>query len=96
MATNIFSVLITGANRGLGYEFVRQLANGENPPKFIFAACRGKSDDLQRLAEAAPKNTKIQIVQLGNVMILFRCVNTTIVHHIRFFIVCHKMSEMYI
>ena len=34
------SVLITGANRGLGLEFVKQLLNLPSPPELLFAACR--------------------------------------------------------
>lgn len=66
MASKIFSVLITGANRGLGLEFVRQLANGKNPPKFIFAGCRTNSDGLKQLVDTTPAATKIQVIQLGN------------------------------
>ncbi|KAJ8043695.1 hypothetical protein HOLleu_10900 [Holothuria leucospilota] len=42
------SILITGANRGIGLEFVRQLAsNKEGKWKYIFAACRNpdKAED---------------------------------------------------
>lgn len=34
------SVLITGANRGLGLEFVKQFLGLPNPPKHLFATCR--------------------------------------------------------
>ena len=34
------SVLITGANRGLGLEFVKQFVNLPVPPQFMFATCR--------------------------------------------------------
>lgn len=34
------SVLITGCNRGLGLEFVRQLVKQQNPPAKIIATCR--------------------------------------------------------
>ena len=34
------SVLITGANRGIGLEFVKQFAALAKPPKHIFAGCR--------------------------------------------------------
>ena len=34
------SVLITGANRGIGLEFVKQLLRLAKPPKHIFAVCR--------------------------------------------------------
>ena len=34
------NILITGCNRGLGFEFVKQLANSLVPPENIFACCR--------------------------------------------------------
>ena len=34
------SVLITGANRGIGLEFVKAFLNLGSPPKFLFAGCR--------------------------------------------------------
>ena len=37
---SIRSVLVTGANRGIGLEFVRQLLALETPPKHIIALCR--------------------------------------------------------
>ena len=37
---SIRSVLVTGANRGIGLEFVRQLLALETPPKHIIASCR--------------------------------------------------------
>jgi len=37
------SVLITGANRGLGLEFVKQIIALPEPPEFLFATCRSLS-----------------------------------------------------
>ena len=37
---SIRSVLVTGANRGIGLEFVRQLLALQTPPKHIIASCR--------------------------------------------------------
>lgn len=34
------SVLVTGANRGIGLEFVKQFVKLSDPPRFVFATCR--------------------------------------------------------
>ena len=55
------SVLVTGANRGLGLEFARQyLDDGWQ----VFAACRDpdSASDLRRLAD--PSNDKLRIMAL--------------------------------
>ena len=55
------STLITGANRGLGFEFARQyLADGWQ----VYAACRNpqSASELRRLADAS--NDKLQILAL--------------------------------
>ncbi|KAJ6635796.1 C-factor [Pseudolycoriella hygida] len=48
-------VLITGANRGLGLEFVRQYLKQDNPPEIIIATCRDpdKATELRELAESS-------------------------------------------
>lgn len=38
--TMVKSVIITGANRGLGLEFVRQYLKLDSPPQIIVATCR--------------------------------------------------------
>jgi NAD(P)-dependent dehydrogenase (short-subunit alcohol dehydrogenase family) len=54
------TTLITGSNRGIGYEFVRQYAN---EGWHVYAACRdpGAASELGKLAAA---NKLIQIIQL--------------------------------
>ena len=37
------SFFITGCNRGLGLEFVKQLVRDVTPPEVIIAACRDPS-----------------------------------------------------
>ena len=55
------SVLITGCNRGIGLEFVRQLLNDTSPPNHIIATCRDPtgSEDLNTLHEKYPNRLHI-------------------------------------
>ncbi|XP_026574846.1 uncharacterized protein LOC113448389 isoform X2 [Pseudonaja textilis] len=53
------SILVTGSNRGLGLELVKQLAKKSNPPKWIFATCRDSAgsgaQDLKNLVAEHPQ-----------------------------------------
>ncbi|XP_063169286.1 C-signal-like [Candoia aspera] len=53
------SILVTGSNRGLGLELVRQLVGKSNPPQWIFATCRDpagpRAQDLKNLAAEHPQ-----------------------------------------
>uniref|UniRef100_A0A146KPM7 C-factor n=1 Tax=Lygus hesperus TaxID=30085 RepID=A0A146KPM7_LYGHE len=59
------SMLITGANRGLGLGMIRAVLNlpKENVPRNIVAVCR-KPDQAKELKELADQNKNIQILQL--------------------------------
>ncbi|OWF41595.1 uncharacterized protein LOC110462206 [Mizuhopecten yessoensis] len=57
------TVLVTGSNRGLGLEFVRQLASLPSSPSCIIATCR-KPDNAVALKKIATKNPSIHILQL--------------------------------
>jgi len=52
------TVFITGCNRGIGLELVRQFLGQEKAPKHLFATCRKVSDELKEL-EAKHKNLHI-------------------------------------
>ncbi|GAB4267149.1 MAG: SDR family oxidoreductase [Methylomicrobium sp.] len=59
------TILITGANRGLGLEFCRQYAEaGER----VIAACRhpDSADRLQELAERYPDNVQIEALDVSD------------------------------
>ncbi|XP_015269642.1 PREDICTED: C-factor-like, partial [Gekko japonicus] len=51
---NVRSVLVTGSNRGIGLELVRQLAGKSKGPEWVFATCRDpegpRAQDLKSLA----------------------------------------------
>lgn len=56
------NIFITGANRGIGLEFVKQYASMAST-KLLFAACRSetKSTELKQIAQA---NSKVKIIEL--------------------------------
>ncbi|KAJ6666006.1 hypothetical protein lerEdw1_000910 [Lerista edwardsae] len=59
------SVLVTGANRGIGLELVRQLLSKPDPPQWIFAGCREPEGERgQQLKTLATKHPNLVIVKL--------------------------------
>ncbi|KAM6123838.1 C-signal-like [Phoenicopterus ruber ruber] len=61
----IRSVLVTGANRGIGLELVRQFLGLPNPPEWVFAACRDpKGQRAQELQNLASKHPNLVIIPL--------------------------------
>ncbi|XP_030646805.1 uncharacterized protein LOC115826991 [Chanos chanos] len=64
------NILITGANRGLGLEMVRQLVEIPYPNRQIFACCRDpdgpKSKDLKDLAKKHPNVVKLIRLDVAN------------------------------
>ncbi|XP_055952229.1 C-factor-like [Argiope bruennichi] len=57
----IESVMVTGANRGIGLEFVRQLSQLSDPPQYIFATYRN-ADSLKDLKEIEESSKKAKII----------------------------------
>ncbi|GFQ75251.1 uncharacterized protein TNCT_586441, partial [Trichonephila clavata] len=57
----IESVMVTGANRGIGLEFVRQLIDLSEPPRYIFATYRN-ADSLKELKEIEESSIKTQVI----------------------------------
>ncbi|XP_060587073.1 C-signal-like [Ruditapes philippinarum] len=57
------SVLITGCNRGIGLEFVKQFLQLTKPPRFLFACCRNpeQATDLNVIAKSNSSVTVLQI-----------------------------------
>ncbi|XP_042293282.1 C-factor-like [Sceloporus undulatus] len=62
---NVHSVLVTGSNRGIGLELVRQLAGKTNCPEWIFATCRDpEGPGAQALKNLAAEHQGIEIIPL--------------------------------
>jgi len=63
-------VLVTGCNRGLGLEFLRQLASqGETGPTLILGTCRDTKDpgpDLGGLLETHPQKIRLHQLDLAH------------------------------
>ncbi|XP_010167317.1 uncharacterized protein LOC104525768, partial [Antrostomus carolinensis] len=61
----VFSLLVTGANRGIGLGLVQQLLGLPKPPKWVFAGCRDpKGQRAQELRNLASKHPNLVIVPL--------------------------------
>ncbi|XP_075796813.1 C-signal-like isoform X1 [Pelodiscus sinensis] len=58
------SVLVTGANRGIGLELVRQLLGKANPPERVFAGCRDPAGERAQLQDLASRHPNLVIVAL--------------------------------
>ncbi|XP_051485361.1 C-factor-like isoform X5 [Apus apus] len=62
---SVRSVLVSGANRGIGLGLVRQLLGLPNPPQWVFAGCRDpKGQRAQELQELASKHPSLVVVAL--------------------------------
>ncbi|KAK5073997.1 hypothetical protein LTR64_006862 [Lithohypha guttulata] len=72
MSTKIY--LITGANRGLGLEFVRQISS-ESSQNTILACVRSMQGELDDLKTLAKQNSQIQILECdtGSVESVVKC-----------------------
>eukprot|EP00057_Strongylocentrotus_purpuratus_P021024 XP_011675498.1 PREDICTED: uncharacterized oxidoreductase C663.06c isoform X1 [Strongylocentrotus purpuratus] len=57
------TILITGASRGIGLEFVRQLARRKPTPAFVFASCRSP-DGAKDLQAVAATHTNVKVLEL--------------------------------
>ncbi|XP_042906865.1 C-signal [Parasteatoda tepidariorum] len=59
------NIFITGANKGIGYEFIRQFISNDDPPSIIFATYRNAStlQDLKTLQEKS-EITKVVLIKM--------------------------------
>lgn len=60
---DVSTVLVTGANRGLGLEFVRQLASSEPKISHVIATCRDP-ESAEELKSLAKTNDNVHILKL--------------------------------
>ncbi|NXB73902.1 GSFK dehydrogenase, partial [Donacobius atricapilla] len=61
----VHSVMVTGANRGLGLGFVQHFLKMPKPPQWIFATCRDpKGQRAQELQNLASKHPNLVIIAL--------------------------------
>ncbi|XP_051657946.1 C-factor-like [Manacus candei] len=59
------TVLLTGSNRGIGLELVKQLLGSPRPPAWIFATCRDpEGPRAQELRDLANKHPNLVLVKL--------------------------------
>ncbi|GBM00303.1 putative oxidoreductase C663.08c [Araneus ventricosus] len=58
---DVESVMVTGANRGIGLEFVRQLVKLNKPPKFVFATYRSETA-VQALKKIKDESEQTEVV----------------------------------
>lgn len=73
------SVLVTGCNRGIGLEFVKQLAN---KTQHLFAACRipDKAEELQSIANVHKNITvlKLDVMQQNDIDSMMTTISKTV------------------
>uniref|UniRef100_A0A674I740 C-factor n=1 Tax=Terrapene triunguis TaxID=2587831 RepID=A0A674I740_9SAUR len=63
---NVRSVLVTGANRGIGLGLVKQFLGKSNPPEWVFASCRDpKGERAQELKTLASRHPNLAIIALA-------------------------------
>ncbi|KAL8194861.1 UNVERIFIED_CONTAM: hypothetical protein K2H54_037256, partial [Gekko kuhli] len=62
---NARSVLVTGSNRGIGLELIRQLVGNSKRPEWIFATCRDpEGPRAQELKKLAAQHHEVKIIAL--------------------------------
>ncbi|XP_056383364.1 C-factor-like isoform X4 [Hyla sarda] len=79
-------ILITGCNRGIGYEMVRQLTEQQCPPKQIFATCRDPSSPQnKKLNDLAAKYPNVIVIKLEQIqlypILASDWLNRPVLHH---------------
>ncbi|XP_059204971.1 C-signal-like [Centropristis striata] len=77
MASKPVNVLITGANRGLGLEMVKQMVEGSCPVKKLFACCRdpegARAEALQTLAKKHANIIKVVRLDANDLCSIKQC-----------------------
>ncbi|XP_029292765.1 uncharacterized protein LOC115011700 [Cottoperca gobio] len=77
MDSQLGSVLITGANRGLGLEMVKQMVEGPHPVRKMFACCRdpdgARAEALQMLAKKHPNIISVVRLDASDLCSIKQC-----------------------
>ncbi|EDO30809.1 predicted protein [Nematostella vectensis] len=65
MAVPRCNIFITGCNRGLGLEFVKQFLRSKNPPEHLIATCRSLAgESASELKKLAAENQNLHLLEL--------------------------------
>ncbi|EDO41698.1 predicted protein [Nematostella vectensis] len=65
MAVPRCNIFITGCNRGLGLEFVKQFLRSKNPPEHLIATCRSlTAESASELKKLAAENQNLHLLEL--------------------------------
>ena len=63
MAVSAETILITGASRGIGLEFVKQILRLPSAPEVLIAGCRNPNG-APELQELAKSNPSLKVIKL--------------------------------
>ena len=63
MSLTAKTILVTGASRGIGLEFIKQILKLPTAPEVVFAACRNPSS-APELQELAKSNQTLKLLKL--------------------------------
>ncbi|GFR83681.1 carbonyl reductase [NADPH] 1 [Elysia marginata] len=63
MALSGRSILVTGASRGIGLEFIKQLVNLPSAPEMVIAACRDPAS-ASNLQDIAKSHSSVKVIKL--------------------------------
>ena len=63
MALSVRSILVTGASRGIGLEFIKQIVALPSAPDVVIAACRDPTS-ATNLQAVAKSHSSVKVIKL--------------------------------